>query len=154
MWLIVISIFLSGTSLRHGAKSITNFELLPQPPSTRANDNPWPQCELSLFSLYFHETILTFKLFDFEQGPRSSELTTDIKSESYSLRNCHFGADAYIHLVSQSFRSLRQGSSRVLDLDQGVRFRWQRQDQGYQHCSRCMGEGRSRTMENERSSRI
>ena len=26
-----------------GAKSIVNFELLPQPPATRAPDNPWPQ---------------------------------------------------------------------------------------------------------------
>ncbi|KAK9381292.1 uncharacterized protein V2V93DRAFT_368845 [Kockiozyma suomiensis] len=32
-----------GTSVRHGAKSVVNFELLPQPPATRANDNPWPQ---------------------------------------------------------------------------------------------------------------
>ncbi|KAJ3207129.1 glutamate synthase [NADH] [Dinochytrium kinnereticum] len=32
-----------ATSLRHGAKSIVNFELLPQPPATRAPDNPWPQ---------------------------------------------------------------------------------------------------------------
>ncbi|OAA67851.1 glutamate synthase [Niveomyces insectorum RCEF 264] len=32
-----------GTSLRHGAKSIVNFELLPQPPPERARDNPWPQ---------------------------------------------------------------------------------------------------------------
>lgn len=32
-----------GTSLRHGAKSIVNFELLPQPPAERARDNPWPQ---------------------------------------------------------------------------------------------------------------
>lgn len=31
-----------GTSVRHGAKSITNFELLPQPPPERAADNPWP----------------------------------------------------------------------------------------------------------------
>lgn len=29
-----------GTSLRHGAKSVTNFELLPCPPPTRASDNP------------------------------------------------------------------------------------------------------------------
>ncbi len=29
-----------GTSVRHGAKSVTNFELLPVPPSERANDNP------------------------------------------------------------------------------------------------------------------
>ncbi|BFZ60948.1 glutamate synthase [NADH] [Saitoella coloradoensis] len=32
-----------GTSVRHGAKSVTNFELLPQPPPQRAKDNPWPQ---------------------------------------------------------------------------------------------------------------
>lgn len=32
-----------GTSVRHGAKSVTNFELLPQPPPERARDNPWPQ---------------------------------------------------------------------------------------------------------------
>lgn len=32
-----------GTSVRHGATSVTNFELLPQPPPERASDNPWPQ---------------------------------------------------------------------------------------------------------------
>lgn len=31
-----------GTSLRHGCKSLVNFELLPQPPAERAPDNPWP----------------------------------------------------------------------------------------------------------------
>jgi glutamate synthase (NADPH/NADH) len=32
-----------GTSMRHGAKSVTNFELLPKPPTSRGRDNPWPQ---------------------------------------------------------------------------------------------------------------
>lgn len=32
-----------GTAMRHGAKSVTNFELLPQPPAARGRDNPWPQ---------------------------------------------------------------------------------------------------------------
>ncbi|KXJ96989.1 glutamate synthase [Microdochium bolleyi] len=32
-----------GTSVRHGAKSVINFELLPQPPPKRGRDNPWPQ---------------------------------------------------------------------------------------------------------------
>jgi NAD(P)H-dependent glutamate synthase small subunit len=32
-----------GTSLRQGASSVVNFELLAQPPETRAADNPWPQ---------------------------------------------------------------------------------------------------------------
>ena len=32
-----------GTSLRQGAKSVTTFELLPEPPLTRTDSNPWPQ---------------------------------------------------------------------------------------------------------------
>ena len=32
-----------GTSVRHGAKSVTNFELLPKPAAARGKDNPWPQ---------------------------------------------------------------------------------------------------------------
>jgi glutamate synthase (NADPH/NADH) small chain len=31
-----------GTSVRHGAKSITQIELLPKPPSQRTKDMPWP----------------------------------------------------------------------------------------------------------------
>ncbi len=31
-----------GTSIRHGCKSVVNFELLPQPPEDRAAGNPWP----------------------------------------------------------------------------------------------------------------
>ena len=32
-----------GTAHRQGAASVTQFELLPEPPGTRAEDNPWPQ---------------------------------------------------------------------------------------------------------------
>ena len=31
-----------GTAIRHGCKSLVNFELLPQPPAERAANNPWP----------------------------------------------------------------------------------------------------------------
>ena len=31
-----------GTAIRHGCKSLVNFELLPKPPNKRAQDNPWP----------------------------------------------------------------------------------------------------------------
>lgn len=31
-----------GTSLRHGCRSLVNFELFPQPPAERAPNNPWP----------------------------------------------------------------------------------------------------------------
>lgn len=29
--------------MRHRCRSMVNFELLPQPPDTRAPNNPWPQ---------------------------------------------------------------------------------------------------------------
>jgi len=32
-----------GTSIRHGAKRLVQFEILPRPPDERAADNPWPQ---------------------------------------------------------------------------------------------------------------
>jgi NAD(P)H-dependent glutamate synthase small subunit len=32
-----------GTALRHGCKSVVNFELLDRPPDERAADNPWPE---------------------------------------------------------------------------------------------------------------
>lgn len=32
-----------ATAMRHGCKSLVQFEILPQPPTERAADNPWPQ---------------------------------------------------------------------------------------------------------------
>ncbi|MGK7890999.1 MAG: glutamate synthase subunit beta [Leptolyngbyaceae cyanobacterium] len=32
-----------GTSLRHGCKSVTQLEIMPKPPETRAANNPWPE---------------------------------------------------------------------------------------------------------------
>jgi len=32
-----------GTALRHGCKSVVNFELLDKPPINRSEDNPWPE---------------------------------------------------------------------------------------------------------------
>jgi glutamate synthase (NADPH/NADH) small chain len=32
-----------GTSVRHGCKSVTQIEIMPQPPKERAANNPWPE---------------------------------------------------------------------------------------------------------------
>jgi len=32
-----------ATTMRHGCKSLTQFEILPKPPAERAPDNPWPE---------------------------------------------------------------------------------------------------------------
>lgn len=44
-----------GTSIRHGCKSMVNFELLPEPPQERAPDNPWPQWARVFRVDYGHE---------------------------------------------------------------------------------------------------
>jgi len=44
-----------GTSLRHGCRSLVNFELLPKPPVDRAPDNPWPEWPRVFRVDYGHE---------------------------------------------------------------------------------------------------
>lgn len=44
-----------GTSIRQKAKSVTQIELLGQPPLTRTEDNPWPQWPLILRTSSSHE---------------------------------------------------------------------------------------------------
>jgi len=47
-----------GTSLRHGCKSMTNFELFPKPPNERAESNPWPAWPRIFRTDYGHEESL------------------------------------------------------------------------------------------------
>ncbi len=44
-----------GTSLRHGCKSLVNFEIVPEPPAQRAANNPWPQWPKIFRVDYGHE---------------------------------------------------------------------------------------------------
>nr|XP_031844149.1 putative glutamate synthase [NADPH] isoform X1 [Nomia melanderi] len=46
-----------ATSLRQGAKTITTFEILPEPPSKRSDDNPWPQFPRVFKVDYGHEEV-------------------------------------------------------------------------------------------------
>ncbi|KAK0097828.1 hypothetical protein PV326_013412 [Microctonus aethiopoides] len=46
-----------ATSLRQGAKSITTFEILPEPPVKRGGDNPWPQFPRVFKVDYGHEEV-------------------------------------------------------------------------------------------------
>ena len=44
-----------GTSNRHGAKSVTNFEIMPKPPIVRSEKTPWPFWPLQLKTSTSHE---------------------------------------------------------------------------------------------------
>ncbi|MDY0779821.1 glutamate synthase subunit beta [Tenacibaculum sp. IB213877] len=44
-----------GTSIRQGAKSVTNFEIMPKPPQIRSKNTPWPYWPLQLKTTTSHE---------------------------------------------------------------------------------------------------
>ena len=46
-----------ATSIRHGAESIVNLEIIPQPPADRAENNPWPQWPRIYRVDYGHEEV-------------------------------------------------------------------------------------------------
>ena len=61
-----------GTSLRHGCRSLLQFEILPMPPEQRAADNPWPQWPKVYKLDYGQEEALAL----FGRDPREYCITT------------------------------------------------------------------------------
>ncbi|KAI0314266.1 NADPH-dependent glutamate synthase [Amylostereum chailletii] len=61
-----------GTAMRHGAKSVTNFELLPKPPASRGRDNPWPQWPRIFRTDYGHTEVAAH----FGNDPREYSIST------------------------------------------------------------------------------
>jgi glutamate synthase (NADPH/NADH) small chain len=45
----------AGTALRQGAASVTQFELMPRPPESRAASTPWPLWPMQLRTSHAHE---------------------------------------------------------------------------------------------------
>jgi len=61
-----------GTAMRHGAKTIVNFELLPRPPVSRGRDNPWPQWPRIFRADYGHTEVAAH----FGDDPREYSIST------------------------------------------------------------------------------
>ncbi|MCG6155416.1 glutamate synthase subunit beta [Rubinisphaera margarita] len=59
-----------GTSLRHGCKSLVNFEIVPQSPNERAANNPWPQWPRVHRVDYGHKEAAA--VFDYSADPNKS----------------------------------------------------------------------------------
>jgi glutamate synthase (NADPH/NADH) small chain len=81
-----------GTAIRQGAASITQLEILPQPPATRAANNPWPQWSFVFRTSSAHEeggermfAVSTEKFVGDEHGNVRALVITDVKSENGSF---------------------------------------------------------------------
>ena len=61
-----------ATSMRHGCKSLLQFEILPKPPLTRAADNPWPQWPKVYTLSYGQEEAMSV----FGEDPRKYQVLT------------------------------------------------------------------------------
>ena len=78
-----------GTTIRQGAASITQLEILPQPPVARAENNPWPQWSFVFRTSSAHEeggerlyAVSTEKFVGDESGNVCGMIISDVKSEN------------------------------------------------------------------------
>ncbi|MBI1335524.1 MAG: glutamate synthase small subunit [Phycisphaera sp.] len=78
-----------GTSLRHGCKSLVNFEVVPQPPAQRAPNNPWPQWPRVYKQDYGHQEATA--LFDYQH---MSNKTLHTDPREYAIQTTEFLGDA------------------------------------------------------------
>lgn len=70
----------AGTCLRQGARSVKQFELLPQPPASRAPSTPWPLWPMQIRTSHAHE----------EGAERDwSVATTAFSGENGKVRRLH-----------------------------------------------------------------
>ena len=74
-----------GTSNRHGAKSVTNFEILPKPQEGRSEEHPWPYWPFRLKTSSSHEegaarqwSILTKAFIDNGKGQVKALKTVEV----------------------------------------------------------------------------
>ncbi len=99
-----------GTSHRHGAKHVTQIELLSQPPLTRTEKDPWPQWPMSLRTSSSHE----------EGGERAwSMLTTEfVGNEDNQLEGVKVAEIEWFtdEKGKQGFRK-KEGTERIIPCD-------------------------------------
>ncbi len=104
-----------GTSMRHGCRSLTNFELLDIPPEDRAPGNPWPQWPKILRTDYGHqEAAATFGNDPREFAVLSKEFIDDGKGHVQGIRTVRID---WTKPGDKAPFSEVPGSERVFDAD-------------------------------------
>ena len=108
-----------GTSMRHGAKSVTNFELLPKPPASRGRDNPWPQWPRIFRTDYGHTEVASH----FGRDPReycisTKDFVVDDEGKLVGLNTGVYPLDIFSYsqlTFNPSARRVDQGQRRSLE---------------------------------------
>jgi glutamate synthase (NADPH/NADH) small chain len=88
-----------GTALRHGARRVTQLEILPRPPDQRAGDNPWPQWP---------------KVYKLDYGQEEARALQGADPRQYQVLTTRFVGDTAgrveaLHLVSVEWKKGADG---------------------------------------------
>jgi glutamate synthase (NADPH/NADH) small chain len=113
-----------GTSIRQGAKSVTNFEIMPQPPEHENKPLTWPLWPLKLRTSSSHEegvtrdfAVLTTK-FTGENGHVKKLHCARANTQFQPIPGTEFGLDADLVLLAMGFvHPVHQGMIEALKLD-------------------------------------
>jgi len=119
-----------GTSLRHGCKSLVNFELLPQPPETRSEDNPWPLWPKIFRVDYGHAesvnrfgkdpreySVLSKSFLRSDDGTLKGVVTVDVDHNLKEIPGSERTFEADLVLLSMGFLQPEHYINEALDLD-------------------------------------
>jgi glutamate synthase (NADPH/NADH) small chain len=104
-----------GTAIRHGCKSVTQLEMMPRLPETRAENNPWPQWPRVLKTDYGQEEAIAL----FGQDPRVYETTVKefYKDENGNLCGLQTVKVEFVNEDGKRIMKEVQGSEKFIDAE-------------------------------------
>ena len=106
-----------GTAIRHGAKSVTQIEMMPKAPDTRAENNPWPQWPKVCKTDYGQEDAIAV----YGHDPRIYESTVKefIKDKDGHLKGVKIVELSWEKDAATGRMNMKEkaGSEKVLDAD-------------------------------------
>ncbi|HAA77920.1 TPA: glutamate synthase, partial [Candidatus Latescibacteria bacterium] len=103
-----------ATSIRHGCKSLNQFDIIPEPPVDRTPANPWPQMPRILKVDYGHEE----RDAKFGGDPRTYQLSTFkfVGDDNGNVKELHTREVEWVPTDGKPFREV-EGSEKVWPAD-------------------------------------
>ncbi|MFH5832763.1 glutamate synthase subunit beta [Halalkalibaculum sp. DA3122] len=96
-----------STAMHHGCKNLTQFEILPKPPNSRAEDNPWPEWP-NIYKIDYGQAEAKEK---FGEDPREYQVMTK-KFESDGNGNVKA-----LHTVRVEWKTGENGSMKPVEIE-------------------------------------